>query len=66
MSLATRWKKALHVPLWKMDGHGYPQHLEELVHKVDGIVGEFLANQGCGLVGITVITAVSCVADGVV
>jgi hypothetical protein len=44
----------------------YPQHLEELVHKVDGIVGEFLANQGRGLVGITVITAVSCVADGVV
>jgi hypothetical protein len=43
----------------------YPQHLEELVHKVDGIVGEFLANQGHGLVGIVVPTAVSCMADGV-
>jgi hypothetical protein len=43
----------------------YPQHLEELVHKTDGTVGEF-ANQDPGVVGITVITAVSCVADGVV
>jgi hypothetical protein len=43
----------------------YPQHLE-VVHKTDGTFGEFLANQGRGLVGIVVPTVVSCVADGLV
>jgi hypothetical protein len=37
-----------------------------VVHKTDGIVGEFLANKDPGIVGITVITTVSCMADGVV
>jgi hypothetical protein len=45
----------------------YPQHLKELVHKTGGIVGEFLANQGHGIVGTdaTTPTEVSCMADGV-
>jgi hypothetical protein len=44
----------------------YPHHLEELVHKTDGTVGGFLANQGHGLVSIVVPTSVSCMANGVV
>jgi hypothetical protein len=44
----------------------YPQHLEELVLKTDVIVGEFLTNQGHGLVCTIVTTAFSCMADGVV
>jgi hypothetical protein len=44
----------------------YRQHLEKLVHKTDGIVGEFLVNQGRGIVGIIVPTTVFYMADGVV